>query len=409
MSVNSTVLPIGDKQRYLILDLLRGFALLGICMANFPEFSLYTFLDSSATGSMPTAGIDYFVNYFLCIFVDGKFYTIFSLLFGIGFSIIISNVAERGGNGLAVFYRRMFYLLIIGFIHLMFVWSGDILMLYAIVGMLLPLFIKSSDKVILITAAIFLFLPVLVDFTCQWTGIYLSKAIVEWQGIYCDRYGITSENFAYWLRDAQSYDDVFKFLIQGAIVRLQEFVDGNRYFKVLGLFLIGFYIGRNRLYAKFHDYFNILKKILLSGLFIGFPLSWLYAFSCMEGRPWGIGVHSLLYFTSVYLTSFGYIAAICLLFLKYKNLSLWKALSFPGRMALTNYIGQSVAGMIIFYGIGLGLGADMGLVFVELIVMCVYSCEVLFSALRLKFFRFGPLEWIWRCLTYNKLFSLYKT
>ncbi|MDE7351419.1 MAG: DUF418 domain-containing protein, partial [Muribaculaceae bacterium] len=123
----NSVSPIEASKRHVILDALRGFALLGICMANFPEFSLYSFLPAHVAETMPTSGWDLITKYFLSIFIDGKFYTIFSLLFGIGFSIIISNVAKRGGNAFVVFYRRMFFLLLIGFIHLMYIWSGDIL------------------------------------------------------------------------------------------------------------------------------------------------------------------------------------------------------------------------------------------------------------------------------------------
>ena len=121
--------PVKPKERSIILDALRGLALFGICLANFPEFSLYTFLKSEVTDGMSTAGIDRIVRFLQYVFVDGKFYTLFSLLFGIGFSIIIGNAAQRGNNGFLFFYRRMGVLLLIGFLHLMFIWSGDILML----------------------------------------------------------------------------------------------------------------------------------------------------------------------------------------------------------------------------------------------------------------------------------------
>ena len=133
-------MPVMKKERFAILDILRGFALVGIAVANFPEFALFTFLKPDAVAAMPTAGADRWVRFLQYVFVDGKFYTIFSLLFGIGFSIIISNAMRRGASGFRVFYRRMAILLGFGFVHLMFIWSGDILMLYALMGMLLPLF-----------------------------------------------------------------------------------------------------------------------------------------------------------------------------------------------------------------------------------------------------------------------------
>lgn len=88
--------PVKASERHVILDALRGFALLGICFANFPEFSLYTFQKPEITEAMPTAEIDKVIRFLQYLFVDGKFYTIFSLLFGIGFSIIISNAAKKG-------------------------------------------------------------------------------------------------------------------------------------------------------------------------------------------------------------------------------------------------------------------------------------------------------------------------
>lgn len=393
-------------ERLLILDALRGFALFGICLANYPEFSLFSFLESEPKALFPTAAIDTVMQWFLYIFIDGKFYTIFSLLFGIGFSIILKNNLERGAKAKLIFYRRMWVLLLIGFAHLILIWSGDILMLYALVGMVLPLFVRCKDKTLWTWALIFLGLPVMIDYVCQFTGVYLSSKLVEWQWLLCDRFGITQENFAYWLRDARNYDDMHKFLLMGAVERMQEFVDGNRYFKVLGLFLIGFWIGRNRFFADLDTRLSTLRKISCWGLCLGLPLSAIYAWSAMHGKPFGFGTHSLFYFISVYLTSFGYVATFCILYLRYSRAVCWKLLSFPGRMSLTNYIGQSVIGVFIFYGIGLGLGAEYGLIYGELIAIGAFLFEICCSMGWLRFFRYGPLEWIWRCLTYGRLFKI---
>lgn len=400
--------PVEAKKRFIILDALRGFALLGICLANYPEFSLYSFLEENPKAMFPTAVIDTVVQWFLYIFVDGKFYTIFSLLFGIGFSIILENNTRRGANGIRIFYRRMGALALIGLAHLIFIWSGDILMLYALVGMTLPLFLRCHDRSLIVWGVVFLSVPVVIDYVCQFTGVYLSSKLVEWQWLLCDRFGITQENFAYWLRDAHSYKEMSQFLLMGAVERMQEFVDGNRYFKVLGLFLIGFWIGRNKFYARLKDYASLIKKICISGLCIGLPLSAIYAWSAMNSKPFGFGTHSLFYFISVYLTSFGYIALFCYIYLKHKEHGVWQILSYPGRMALTNYISQSAFGVMIFYGVGLGIGATVGLVYGEIIAFVVFVVEIMFSALWLGFFRFGPLEWIWRCFTYLRLFPLIK-
>ena len=399
-------MPVRKKERFAILDILRGFALVGIAVANFPEFALFTFLKPDAVAAMPTAGADRWVRFLQYVFVDGKFYTIFSLLFGIGFSIIISNAMRRGASGFRIFYRRMAILLGLGFVHLMFIWSGDILMLYALMGMLLPLFRNCSDRTLLSWAAVLLFVPVIIDFACEFAGVSLSAGVVRLQQHYCAKYGITDDNFAYWLRDADSYGGVFQFLVQGALVRVQEFVDGNRYFKVMGLFLIGFCIGRRRMYAHTMMRRRMLRRVALAGCFAGLPLSVVYAWSAVNGHPWGNAAHSLLYFVSVYIVGFAYVAAICLVYNRHPRARVFSLFSAPGRMALTNYIGQSVWGMAIYYGIGLGLGASMGLSLVVPVAVGVWLVEALFSLLWLRLFNFGPLEWIWRMLTYGRRFPL---
>lgn len=402
----NTSAPVAVKQRHIILDALRGFALLGICLANYPEFSLYTFLSPEDVESLPSHGIDLITKYFLYIFIDGKFYTIFSILFGIGFSIILENNQKRGAKATRVFYRRMLGLLIIGLLHLMLVWSGDILMLYALVGMLLPVFYKRKDKTVIIWAIGFLVLPVIVDFVCQFTGIYLSAKLKEWEGLLADHYGISDVGYAFWLKDAQSYGDVFKFLVMGSVERLSEFVDGNRYFKVAGLFLFGFLIGRHKVFIRLQQIKKQLVKIMAWSLSFGIPLSVFYAWSAINGHPWGLGAHSSLYLGSVYITSLGYICLFSYLYINTRDGVIWKILAFPGRMALTNYIGQSFIGTWIFYGIGFGIGTSVGLFVTEWIALGVFCCEVLISGLWLNYFKFGPLEWIWRCFTYKRLFGL---
>lgn len=400
--------PVGAKNRHSILDMLRGIALFGICLANFPEFSLYTFLKSKITDEMPTAKIDQTIRFLQYAFIDGKFYTLFSLLFGIGFSIIISNAARRNSNGLYIFYRRMIILFIIGLLHLMFLWSGDILILYALLGFLLPLFKNVSNQKLLICSTVLLLLPIVIDTIIAISGIYPSATMVQLQQQFCAKYGITDENFGFWLRDAHSYSDVFQFLIQGAFVRIQEFIDGNRAFKVMGLFLLGFYIGRNQLHANLLKNKLLLKRVFIYGMAIGLPISLFYAWSALNGHSQGLVTHSVLYAISVFPLGLAYAAAICLWYLRHQESYVVKILAAPGQMALSNYIGQSVWGMLIFYGIGLGLGANTGLVYVLLIAVGVYIGEVIFSLLWLHYFQYGPLEWMWRMMTYGKWLNLLK-
>ena len=385
-----------QKTRYVILDALRGFAILGIILANFPEFSLWTFSDPD--GWTLTDRITRTVQTFL---VDGKFYTLFSLLFGMGFSIQLANAEGR----LKTFYRRMAVLLLIGLAHLCFLWSGDILMLYALCGMVLPLFRKLPTRKILMVAGGFLILPVLLD---ALFGTWLADPLERKQWEICALYGITTDNFGAWLSSATSYREVLQFLHQGAVERMWEFVIGHRFFKVLGLFLTGFAIGRERIYADIKGNASLLKTIVRYGLLFGVPFGLLYTWSAMAGSPLGRTVHSMLYLLSVYPMGFAYAAGFALLFDRNSEARGWTLLSAPGRMACTNYLSQSLIGILLFYGIGLGLGNRVGLLGTELIALAVYAFQIGFSSLWMKYFRYGPVEWIWRMLTYGKKLPLLK-
>lgn len=395
------------KERYIILDALRGFALFGICLANYSELSLYSFQSSGTIAAMPTAEIDKIVRYLQYIFIDGKFYTIFSILFGIGFSIILSNAEKNNRNGLKIFYRRMVILFFIGLFHLVFLWAGDILILYAFAGFFLPLFRNLSNRKLLTWALALLLIPVVIDGVIVLSGINLAAPVIHVTQHFHRLVGINDHNFPVWLAEKQTYADIVRFNLGGSFIRMQEFIEGNRFFKVFGLFLFGLYIGRNKLYAKLEHYKTQLKKICLPLLvIIGLPYTFLYAWSAMNGQPLGPVIHSLLYAFSVVPLSLAYITVFCLLYLKWKEGRFFTLMAYPGRMALTNYIMQSVFGILIFYGVGFGLGASTGLVYVELIALGIFIFQIVYSKLWLRYFNFGPLEWIWRILTYGKWIKL---
>ncbi len=389
--------PTGVKERFVFLDALRGFALLGIVLANFPEFGLWTFLDADAQAAMPTVAVDRFFRFLLYAFVDGKFYTIFSLLFGVGFSLFLSRHSTWR------FLRRMLILLIIGLIHLLFLWNGDILSLYAVGGILLVCFIRIPERRLIQIAVLLILLPVVLDFAASLFSIDMAAPFYrKWWAVAASN-GIDEQNFATWLRDADSYPCIYSFLQQGAWERLWEFVQGHRLPKVLGLFILGAVMGHRRLYAQLSSLplSHLLHRITIPSIF----LSLVYAYSATQGQPWGQTAHALLYAFSVIPLAMCYIMALALLFERKPQALVFQFLAAPGRMALTNYIGQSLVGIFFFYGIGLGLGASFGLVTIELMALVVFLLQVLFSGLWLRYFRFGPLEWLWRVLTYGKVFS----
>jgi len=392
--------PTTEKERYVILDVLRGLALAGIALANYPEFGLWTFLSSSEQAAMPTGSIDHTVRFLQYLLVDGKFYTLFSLLFGIGFSLILARHSTR------LFLRRMFILMLIGLCHLLFIWSGDILLLYAAGGMLLPLFIKMRDKALIGTALLLIVLPVGLDALTQFAGIDFAKPFYDAWWAEATAQGIGEENFATWLRDAHTYPEMFAFLLQGAYERMWEFVSGHRLPKVVGLFILGYLAGKHRLYANMKK--DQLRKTACWSGIVGIPCSFLYAWSATHDHAWGLCAHSLLYTVSVIPLSLTYISALCLVYTAHPDLKLWRWLAAPGRMALTNYIGQSIIGIVIFYGLGFGLGTRFGLIHIEITAAAVFLAQIWVSHTWLKHFRFGPLEWIWRMCTYGQWLALKK-
>lgn len=392
--------PTTERQRHVILDALRGLALMGIALANFPEFALWTFLSSEQQAAMPTAYIDEIVRFLQYLVVDGKFYSIFSILFGIGFSLIM----ER--HGLRLFVRRMQILVIIGFLHLMFIWSGDILLLYAVGGLLLTLMIGLSDKSLFILALSLIMIPVGLDALIEFGGFNFPEPFYQAWWNKAEALGINEANFASWLRDANSYGQMFAFLIQGAYERLWEFVEGHRLPKVVGLFILGYLASKHRLYARLQDL--PLWKALYWSVSIGLPTSLLYAWSATNGHPWGLTVHSLLYAVSVIPLAIVFIIGVCLLYLQNPKSVVFRWLAAPGRMALSCYISHSLIGILLFYGLGFGLGTSLGLVYIELIALVVFFIQIIVCRIWLNYFRFGPLEWLWRMLTYGRYFPIIK-
>ena len=403
--------PTAEAQRHAVLDVLRGLALMGIALANFPEFGLWSFLTEAHRAALPWAEADVAVRFVQYVLVDAKFYTVFSLLFGIGFSIILEHSMARGRSGIRLFYRRMGVLVGIGLAHMMLLWSGDILLLYAAMGLLLPLFARLTDRALLGWAAALCLLPVALEAVQAAAGVRFAQPLADLQWRYAVRYGITRpeaadtargwDDLAVWLQGATSYRQLLQFLVMGAFERMSEFVDGHRALRVLGLFLLGYVVGRRRLYARLGELHRALTRTFRVALGVGLPVSAVYAWSASAGQPWGPVAHSALYTASA-LTLGGAIASGVALLCRRGGGAVASFFAAPGRMALSCYIGQTLAGIALFYGLGLRLGATLSLAQIELVALGVFAAEALLCRLWLRRFRFGPLEWLWRMLTYGR-------
>lgn len=402
-----TFAPIPQYERASILDVLRGFALLGTIITNSAVFSLYVFQAPETLKSFGTAPIDEVLNFLIHVFIEGKFYSIFSLLFGIGFSIIIARNMRKGKNALGIFYRRILILLILGLCHSFLIWDGDILFFYAVLGLILPLFRNLSNKKLLWLTGILLLSPLLFDLlkiiskgTWNLALPFLFKALAL-----SKEYGIEDPYPGNWLIEYNTYSDLLKWTDSGFWYGWFLRMDGNRVVKVLAMFLLGLYLGRNQFYLQLQKHKTTLIMVQKLGLGIGIPAGIAMAWFAGDGKylpePAGI-LDTLFYALNVAPLALAYIATLALWYSKGKFQKVLATLQPVGRMALTNYVMQSLLGILIYYGLGFGLGGKFGPAGYIPIALIVFIFQLVFSHWWLSYLDYGPLEWIWRQLTYWK-------
>lgn len=405
--------PVRLSERSTILDVLRGFALLGVMLDNMFGFTGYGFFSQAQREALSTFMVDGVLGITELAFVNGKFYSLFSLLFGIGFSIILMRSEQKGINPLKLFYRRLFILLLIGAGHLFLLWEGDILVLYALLGFLLPLFRKCSDKALIIIASVLILSPILIDLVKVLLNIRTGAFLENLAMTVDTRNGLpTDDNYSQYLyKTGSGWQEWRNWQASGYIYRYSYLIESNRFQKVLGMFLIGFLVGRKMIYAQLEDYTAMFKKLRKWGFIIGIPGSIALAGFEIFGKhiphPLGL-IHTTLYAISVVPLSLAYVSWLCLHWVKTKGNTRFTWLAPLGRMALTNYVMQTLLGVFIFYGVGLGIGGRIGPTVFFPIALGIYTFQILFSKWWLNHFNFGPLEWIWRMLTYGKRLKIVK-
>lgn len=406
--------PVSLTERADMLDTLRGFALMGVLLDNLFAFTGYGFMMQPQREAMSTFYADGILGMSELAFVHGKFYSLFSLLFGIGFSIILIRNEQKGINPLKIFYRRLFILLLIGAGHLLLLWEGDILMLYALIGLFLPLFRKCSDKTLLITAIALIASPVLIDVVKVVmnvrTGVFLEAIAFKIDS----GTGLPADDSwrQYLFKDGSGWQEWRSWQASGWLYRYAYIIESNRIPKVLGMFLLGFYVGRKMMYLQMEKYVSLFKKIKKWGLVIGIPTGFGLAYFEIFGKPipHPLGLaHTTLYAISVVPLSLAYTSWLCLHWIKTKGNTRWKILAPLGRMALTIYIMQTLLGIFLFYGVGLGMGGNIGPTVFFPIAIGMYLFQIVFSNWWFKYFNYGPLEWIWRMLTYGKYLKIKKS
>ncbi|HXH00054.1 MAG TPA: DUF418 domain-containing protein [Sphingomicrobium sp.] len=401
MAGQAITAPIGTGERSTILDALRGYALLGILIANMAGFIGYYFIDDAARAALPLAQLSDPTEFLMEWLVVGKFYSIFSLLFGIGFAIQMGRLEQRG-EGTPRYLRRLAILFLIGLAHILLLWFGDIGALYALIGAVLLLFRKASDRVLLWGALICWSIPILWSAAIHFGGFQPAEPLFKLAFSMLAAVGVSEQSALPIFRSA---DFLFHLRTHPAdlLFRIGDLVYQMRFTKVLGMFLIGLWVGRRALYANLDQYRPLLRRTALIGLGIGLPLSaGKAALTMLAGdNPQLEFAAEFLYVLSTPTLALGYAAGFALLWRAgRRGLLEWAAPA--GRMALTNYLTQTIVQSAIFYGWGLGLIGKFGLVFILPFSLAIFALQVTYSSIWLNHFRFGPVEWLWRSLTYGK-------
>ncbi len=410
MSHPVEVSPVGALERIEAMDVLRGFALLGILLMNIE--GIVGPLLGSMTGVDPAlTGADRWADALIYVFVQGKFYPLFSLLFGMGFAIMMVRAEAAGRAFVPTYLRRALALLAIGLAHALLVWSGDILVTYSLLALVLLLLFRKTPAsrlpawgitFIVAPSLFFILLGALVSLAMMVPGgsAEMEKALAE-QG--AEMAGVLeaqrqASGSGTWLEAvAQRKEDLLQML--GFLVFWG--------WQVLGLFLLGAWFVRSGAIARPADFPSLFRRLRVIALPVGLVMVLL---SCLILPTADFARSDLtatgamgLFTVGGTLMALGYLAWI-LRGLASAAVAPWlRRLAPAGRMALTNYLMQTVICTWIFSGWGLGYFEQLPRAWQVPFVLVFFTGQVLLSQAWLSRFRMGPMEWLWRAATYLRL------
>ncbi|WP_369938229.1 DUF418 domain-containing protein [Xanthomonas tesorieronis] len=380
-------LPIPTHARVAAIDVLRGVALFGVLSVNLiTEFrvSLFQqFLPSPMEGSR----LDRMVDAIVSIGMESKAFALFSLLFGIGLAIQFERLAAKKQR-LSLLVRRLLVLLGFGILHLCFVWNGDILTEYALVGLIALPFLHVSNRTLVAACAV---------------ALLVYAAMPSWLPdgfLGPDEAGLRRYvHVATSVYASGTWSEIVRFNIAEIprIVPLHVLVAPRTF----ALFLLGMFVWRTGLLRNPEKHSHLLVGTALLGLVLGLGMNFLELPDAgASWRLWTLVVSALKTLGPVVL-AIGY-GATCVAAYTFTGANRVLGLLGPlGRMAFSNYLAQSLVFGWIFFGYGLGLFGRLGASQAMLLGMAVYLAQVLISLWWLKHFRFGPMEWLWRTLMYG--------
>jgi len=337
--------------------------------------------------------------------VDFKFYTLFAMLFGLGFAMQLSRKNNASGSFLLVYARRLSILFFIGIAHAYLIWFGDVLHLYAILGFVLILFHKMSDRAIVRWAVCIALLTALMPFL---QSVELTNLIA---GASTDEMSVATRFAALTSGEWSDVINVNASFMREAYMQFEIGFDSTiyLYFSILWKFLLGFVVGRQMLLQNSDKHLLVCRRVLPWAAAIGIAgntylagAAWFFDISLPDTSSVASSLSWVIMELSLFALSMAYLAGLVILYQKPQWRKRLEFLAPVGRMALTNYLLQSGIIVFLFYGVGFNLLGKVGASFCVILSIAVFGCQMVISRWWLQRFRFGPMEWVWRCLTYGK-------
>ena len=373
-------LSTNEQTRIQTLDVIRGFAVFGIFLVNWPSITGIETLDGTKT----YVGVDAFIRLIYDLFIQTKFYTIFSFLFGLGFFIFVTNAIEKTQHPRLLFVRRLSFLFLFGALHYILLWSGDILHSYAISGIFLLLFYKRRPKTILIWAILLLTLFQLLMFL---VFIFIDTSTNTVREI------IGVNPLQHWTEQAANRWERFS----GESIALNLLYVPE----TLGLFLLGLFAGKIRFFYRVKEWDRWLRRLQITALLLTLP-SWYmilhyYAYTDVYNSA-EIYIYILLSGKTLFIF---YTVTLTRLMQNKAWQRILQPLQYTGRMAFTNYLTQTICTVILF-GIFTPNSPNLPLLAGLVFCMALYSLQIFWSKWWLSRFQHGPFEYIWRLGTYGK-------
>lgn len=377
------------KNRIQIVDAIRGFALFGILLIHsIEQFDLANYPESSGV----LATLDVNIREIVFFIFAGKAYSIFSIMFGFSFYIQMKNSEDKGIDFSKKFIWRLVILFAIGYIYSLF-YYGEVLTVFALLGLILVPLNKLSNKWLIFIMALFIIqIP---------TVYHLVSSFINPDYSYNKSWHHFKDVSTTFMNG--SFLEVIEFnSVKGHLAKWQFMLNTGRYLQMIGLFVIGLLLGRVKYFEKITSYKKVTSKVtVISVLIIGC----LYAVPfILERNAFLETQNRLITMLSKSYLDFFFTIFLITAFIHFYSFIQGKfkieILSYYGKMSLTNYVAQAIFGTIFFYGYGFGMYKYFGATYCFLYGLIFFVIQVKLCKIWLSYFYYGPLEWLWRAITF---------